>query len=79
MLVGKRSEYSSRNISIREIFVTVIHYFNFVAGFICFIKQLLKQKLQPVIKKAKKQKIELLFCNAAHFVLSAFYAWDGLN
>jgi transposase len=35
-------------------------------------KQFLEQKLNPAIEKAKAGEIELLFCDAAHFTLSAF-------
>jgi hypothetical protein len=35
-------------------------------------KQFLEKELNPVIYKAKEGEIELLFCEAAHFTLSAF-------
>jgi transposase len=35
-------------------------------------KQFLEQELNPVIEKAKSGEMELLFCDAAHFTLSAF-------
>jgi transposase len=35
-------------------------------------QQFLEQELSPVIKKAKAGEIELLFCDAAHFTMSAF-------
>jgi transposase len=35
-------------------------------------KQFLEETLNPAIEKAEKGEIELLFCDAAHFTLSAF-------
>ncbi len=35
-------------------------------------KQWLETDLNPVIEKAEKGEVELLFCDAAHFTLSAF-------
>jgi transposase len=35
-------------------------------------KQFLEEALNPAIEKAEKGEIELLFCDAAHFTLSAF-------
>ena len=35
-------------------------------------KQFIEQELNPAIEKAKAGEIELLFCDAAHFTLSAF-------
>jgi transposase len=35
-------------------------------------KQFLEKELNPVIEQAEKGEIELLFCDAAHFILSAF-------
>jgi transposase len=35
-------------------------------------KQFLEEVLNPAIEKARKGEIELLFCDAAHFTLSAF-------
>ena len=35
-------------------------------------KQFIEEELKPVIEKAENGEIELLFCDAAHFTLSAF-------
>jgi transposase len=35
-------------------------------------KQFLEETLEPAIEKAQKGEVELLFCDAAHFTLSAF-------
>ncbi|MDR2764505.1 MAG: winged helix-turn-helix domain-containing protein [Tannerella sp.] len=40
-------------------------------------KQFFEQQLTPSMEKAPKGEIKLLFCDVAHFTLSAFYAWFG--